>query len=196
MRNKNRRSIGHILIDLTPLLDVVFILLFVVIASTSISSKNDIAKLKEREAQLEEWGKQLDGRETELARQEDESNTRVETMFDSFEDFNNVLDFVCLVEINEYVNATDRSQRKIFVKFMQDGDVTSQPSEYELNKNNLRESFEQIKSDVLQVKEVDKPILVKIKYENMLYRDEKAIEELFKEIDGVYLKPYKEIAKE
>ncbi len=175
MRNKKRKSVGRVLIDLTPLLDVVFILLFVVLAGTSKLNEGIQVLQKQTEEKMEEAN--------DLA---ESARTREEALNVA----DSVLQFVNIVEINELVEE-DRSRRTLYVKTLSEDGIEGESKKYELNKNNSADQLALLKADVMQLVQGDKPVLLNIEYPNMLYRDEKSIIELFREEENFFIKPYR-----
>ena len=77
MRNKNK-SIGRALIDLTPLLDVIFIFLVVVLCFNTNENEEAQAKLSEAKTKFEEAERIEEEAETKLGIMQDHLNNYAE----------------------------------------------------------------------------------------------------------------------
>ena len=166
-------------IELTSLLDVIFIVLMIVICNQQINMtvKEDTAKVKMEQA----MDAQADAdAEKELYKQHRET----------FETVNEQMDVITV-----YVDYTPSDIRNREIRIMANDDELPI---IKLSPSNTKESFEQfeksLEKKIAEAEEADKPVIISIDTTQILYRDEKAVDEiigrLFDKHDNLYLKKY------
>ena len=171
MRRNKRNKKNDIIIDLTSLLDVIFIVLLVVMAGQFTASKSQENTLAEQQA------------EAEAMMEEAENNIAVyENMIDTMD---NVNKYIIAVSIAVPYNKEELHKREI--KLLAEGnELKSFPlvgSETEEAFNELKDTLESfIKSNP------DSPVILSLNDDDdkILYRDEKAITEILNELSGEY----------
>ena len=164
-------------IELTSLLDVIFIVLMIVICNQQINMtvKEDTAKVKMEQA----MDAQADAdAEKELYKQHRET----------FETVNEQMDVITV-----YVDYIPSDIKNREIRIMVNDDELPV---IKLSPSNTKESFEQFETSlekkVAGAEEADKPVIISIDTSQILYRDEKAVDEiigrLFDKHDNLYLK--------
>ncbi len=176
--NGRRKSIGQILIDLTPLLDVVFILLIVVLSF--------------QDTYIAEANKNVKRAEEDMADIEDDM-AHTEAIIDNVEEQNdtyaNEKDYLSVVTISANYKPNNIKYRTIVLSI--NGE---KPIEIELNPSNGEVAWKECRDAIVSCLEErpDYPMIYKIKNEKMLYRDEQKIEELFSQLSSensnIYMK--------
>lgn len=172
----NKKSLGEIVIDLTPLLDVVFIMLVVVLTCFQSNYNLFLQNKSELDERFEEMEDQIE--------EANEQRGNADALISDHEIYENIGEYVVILDINETVNESDPSRRKIIIAHK--GEL----NEFEINRNNMESKMEEIKNYILTFKSEDKPTVVKLQYEFMLYRDEEKITEILKDEDGLYVYGY------
>lgn len=168
MRRK-RYNKGDILIDLTSLLDVIFIILLIVVCN----QQNVTREVEVQQAEA-----------AELAQQAEVQLQLYTDQMESASDF-------CLVSVNARYEADNVTVRHVFIQ-----KKGEEIEEIDLIGNNTKESLEQIKSVLQEYVDVNagKPIIFSLneRDEHILYRDEKAIQDIFNQLreysEDVYIK--------
>ena len=171
MRRYKRNKKNDIIIDLTSLLDVIFIVLLVVMAGQFTASKSQENTLAEQQA------------EAEAMMEEAENNIAVyENMIDTMD---NVNKYIIAVSIAVPYNKEELHKREI--KLLAEGnELKSFPlvgSDTEESFNEFKETLEGfIKSNT------DSPVILSLNDDDdkILYRDEKAVTEILNELSGKY----------
>lgn len=175
MRSNGRlKSIGQALIDLTPLLDVVFILLIVVLsaqtkyvadANTSVeNAREEVAETKEENDNLVSENEGL------------EENNK------TYADLHN---YVNVVTVFANYKPSNIRYRTIYLIV---NDKT--PKEIDLNPSNGNQAWQECEETIEWYLENDpgKPMVYTIKNEKMLYRDESELEKMFERLSSKYTK--------
>lgn len=166
---RKHKSIGNVLIDLTPLLDVVFIVLLVVVCQLQ-HTKSDIAQDK-----------------ADLADQQAAIETQKEQYEDQLDSLGNVTDYVSFISVNAHFES-DLVTRHITV--MNSDKESVIPEIAELRGTSVSEGFTDLRNyleDYLQ-EDPDRMIVLSLNEgdEDILYRDEKEIKRIFNELSSEY----------
>lgn len=168
-RQRKRKYRGDILIDLTSLLDVIFIVLMIVLCNQQ-NATNEVLAQQEEAVQLSEQAK------AQLWLYSDQMDT---------------VDQFCMVSINARYDPNNVTTRHIYVQ--KNGKDIEQ---IDLRGNNTDEQFdrlEELLKEYIESNE-DKPIIFSLNEgdESILYRDEKAIQKIFDDLKNsskdVYIK--------
>ncbi len=163
---RKNKGIGRALIDLTPLLDVIFIFLMVVLCFNTNENEEAQNKLLDAEEKLQEAEKTRNERIAEL-----------ETMQEQLDNIKN--DSVNYTTIYAEYDPNNRKHRTIHIKFNAEPEYTST-----LNPSNVEEAWEDCEKYITERIDEEKPMIVSIKNSKMLYRDEQKIEEMIDEINA------------
>lgn len=179
---KKPKSIGQVLIDLTPLLDVIFILLIVVLSYQDNFSE----KAEEQISQAEQYY-------TDAQDAVADAEAKTDTYKEQLENYANLNDYVNVVTIYASYEPSNRKYRTIHIAMNAD-DMKEIP----LNPSNTSEAWAECKSCVEQVITDEAPTIISIKNEKMLYRDEESIIKMYESLEAtnVYLKRYEREADE
>ena len=166
---RKHKSIGNVLIDLTPLLDVVFIVLLVVVCQLQ-HTKSDIAQDK-----------------ADLADQQAAIETQKEQYEDQLDSLGNVTDYVSFISVNAHFES-DLVTRHLTV--MNSDKESVIPEIAELRGTSVSEGFTDLRNyleDYLQ-EDPDRMIVLSLNEgdEDILYRDEKEIKRIFNELSSEY----------
>ena len=169
MRKEKKKSLGQYIIDLTPLLDVIFILLIVVLCyqdNFSSEAKAEIKDANEKVADITDEKARTDGENTLLSRQ-----------LETYENLNNYVD---VITIYSSYKPSNRKYRNVYVQ-INGGDSW----ERELNPSNEKAVWSECKEYIegALANNDDKPVVLSITDEKMLYRDEQSIEKLYADLD-------------
>lgn len=173
MRRKRRGSGRDVLIDLTSLLDVMFIILLIVM-----------------------WGQNsVEGNLEKTQEEAEEAKIQAENEYLLYEELletaDNLNQYVWAVSIIVPYDADDVTQRKI--QMLKEGEEIES---FELVGNNVADSVEAFRKSLIGYvkKYEDRPVILSLneKDENILYRDEvmlnEILTELAKEYNNVYIK--------
>ncbi|MCR5322968.1 MAG: hypothetical protein K6E85_06840 [Lachnospiraceae bacterium] len=177
MRKKNRsKTVKDLIIDLTPLLDVIFIILLIVLANGDVYSQS--AESLKNEALVESQNAQQIKNDAEI-----EVNT-YQTHFEAYEDID---DYFSIITVSAGYDIRNRRNRTIRVKINDNDEMV-----YELNPSNTKNGeWTKIKifiEDRIKT-EPDLPVILALNMKNddkMLYRDEEDILRIFDELQIVY----------
>lgn len=168
-RQRRRKNKGDILIDLTSLLDVIFILLMIVLC-------NQQNETSEMQVQQEEAIKLSEQAKVQLQLYSDQMDT---------------VDDFCMVSVNASYEPNNITTRHISIQIKGKETIT-----LDMRGNSTNESLdklEEILRDYIE-SNAGKPIILSLneRDENILYRDEKAIQDIFNELKvhstDVYIK--------
>lgn len=180
-----KRTVGQMLIDLTPLLDVIFILLIVVVCYQD--NYKDQSDLIRQEADL---------KMSRALEKEDAANAKIAGVEGQLETYANLNDYVNIVEIFATYSPSDRKTRTIYIRY---NDKEKTISLTAANTVRAWQECETYLSDILDAAP-SSPMVLKIMDERMLYRDEQRITEMFTELcgkyDNLYLRNYTETKDE
>ena len=169
VRKEKKKSIGQYIIDLTPLLDVIFILLIVVLCyqdNFSSEARAEIAAADEKVADITDEKARTDGENTLLSQQ-----------LETYENLNNYVD---VITIYSNYQPSNRKYRNVYVQ-INAGDVW----EKELNPSNEKAVWSECKEYIEETlaDNDEKPVVLSVKDEKMLYRDEQSIEKLYADLE-------------
>lgn len=174
-KNKKSKSIGRLLIDLTPLLDVVFIVLIVVLAGQDSFSAEAEKKFSDAEQIVSES-------EIELSEMEAKVNTYSEQMA-AYESIN---EFFNIVTVYSAYTPGNRRIRTIYVMINNE-----QPKEINLTPSNTSDAWDECRKLIEETIKKDEslPTILTISTKEdtmMLYRDEQSIKNMFFDIKDSY----------
>ena len=166
-------------IELTSLLDVIFIVLMIVVCNQQINMtvKEDSAKV----AMAEALDAQADAdAEKELYKQHRET----------YETINEQMDVITV-----YVDYTPSDIKNREIRIMVNDDELPM---IKISPSNAKESYEKLEksldSKVSAANDAGKPVIISIDTSQILYRDEKAVDEiigrLFKQYDNLFTKKF------
>lgn len=179
MKRRRHRAKSDILIDLTSLLDVIFIVLLVVMARQHV--------MTEKQAEQVEAG--MSAQEAQVL--ETDARAKYELYMDQIEMADKLNQFVCAVSVTSTYSDADVTIRTI--RILKKGE--SEPSDViGLVGENVAGSLEQFKKALEKYAEEneDYPVILSLNEndEHLLYRDEKAIKKIFEELAGQYKNVY------
>lgn len=171
MRRSKRGSGGDVVIDLTSLLDVIFIILLVVLLGQNTIENN----LKQAQANAEDVMAQA---------------TAEQKLYEQYlEIADNINQYVFVVSVVVPYNKDDVTQRTI--QILKEGEEIER---FELSGNNVAGAVEDFKKSLIRYIETnnDRPVILSLneKDDNILYRDEAMVLELFYELTGTYNNVY------
>lgn len=174
-KNKKPKSIGRLIIDLTPLLDVIFIVLIVVLAGQDTFNMEADQKFAEAQEIQEDA-------EQELADMEASVKT-YENQLEIYEELNEKFNVITIVS-NYALN--DRTYRRIKIKIN-----GHEPELLELNPSNSDKQWIEFRTCLENVinEDVNKENIISIKVEEgekMLYRDYEKMKNIINELQGIY----------
>ena len=163
------RHSGNILIDLTSLLDVIFIVLLVVVCQLQ-SSKSAIAKNME-----------------EIRSQQAEVQTQKELFEDQLDSLGKVSDYVAFISVNAHFDA-DLITRHI--KVMNSDQNSEIPEIADLKGLSVTQGFNDLREylDNYLQENPERTVVLSLNEgdEDILYRDEKEIKRIFDELAAQY----------
>ena len=166
---RKHRNIGNVLIDLTPLLDVVFIVLLVVICQLQ-STKSDIAQEK-----------------ADIENQQASIKTQQELYDDQIDSLDKVGDYVAFISVNARFDS-DLITRHI--EIMNSDKNSEIPKITELKGTSVTEGFSDLREylETYISENPERTIVLSLNEgdEDILYRDEKEIKRVFNEISSQY----------
>lgn len=170
---KKRRSRGDIIIDLTSLLDVIFIILLVVLCGQQGISSDLNAKI------------------TEAQEKEEQATDAKELYEDMIHTEDNLQQLVWAASISVPYDKTEITKREIKV-LVEGKEIES----FTLVGNDVEESFENFRSELTGYIESNngKPVILSLNEndDNILYRDEMRMKDIINEIlssyNNVYIK--------
>jgi len=173
MRRKRNGSGRDVLIDLTSLLDVIFILLLIVLWGQN-NKQEELTRMQA---------------ETEQAKVQAEADSRLYAAQQELAD--NLNKFVCAVSVEVPYDKKDVTKRTIQI-LAEGGEL----ERFTLAGNQVEDSVASFRESLVRViqENKDKPVILCLneKDDNILYRDEKMVTELFaelaKEYNNVYIR--------
>ncbi|MDO4938725.1 MAG: hypothetical protein Q4E54_02040 [Lachnospiraceae bacterium] len=178
MRNRFSGKLKNT-IELTSLLDVIFIVLMIVICNQQINmtTKNNEAQIAVQEAADAQADAEA---EKELYKQHRET----------YETINEQMDVITV-----YVDYTPSDIKNREIRIMANDDELPM---IKISPGNEKESYAQLEKTleekVSKADDADKPVIISIDTTNILYRDEQAVDEIigriFKDHDNMYSKKY------
>lgn len=177
MRRRKRRN-KDVIIDLTSLLDIVFIVLLVVICYAS-SLNVDYSK-----------------KTSDLSTSQDKLNSEADTYHKMNEEMDNLKEFVGYIVIRVPYDQSDmnnQSYRNRVIHVLEKGETEIQTYEVQGNKKISEQSglYEYLEEYI--AKYGDKPIVISLndKDEDILYRDEKELNELIDKLQEEHKNIYR-----
>ena len=176
---KKPRSIFQFIIDLTPLLDVIFILLIVVLSS-------------------EDYAETAEQKYTEASKIYDEA-VQKEAEYDTFKEqlntYEELTDYVNIVTLNSVYRYSNIKLRDLYV-VVNGGEVKN----WEINPSNESTVWAECQSYIEEglAGREDTPTIIRIQDAKMLYRDEQSILSMCDDLKlkDKYIKNYTESADE
>ena len=174
-KNKKPKSIGRLIIDLTPLLDVIFIVLIVVLAGQDTFNMEAEQNLEQAAVYRSEADKQLDEMEAEVEVYKEQM-----AAYDSLSEYFNV------VTVYASYSLENRRLRTVYVMVNNEEPVT-----LNLTPSNTAETWAECKRMIEEVIKKDEtlPLILSINSngdEKMLYRDDEAIYGIFRDLQNAY----------
>ena len=180
MKKRRHRAKSDILIDLTSLLDVIFIVLLVVLGRQM--TLND------------ERQEQINAEKTAEESMAEAESAKAEYLLylDQLETEDQVQNMVYAISVTSYYNEEDVTER--YIKIL--GRGTEEIQTFELRGENVRQPLERFQAALEEyaVANEDFPVILSLTADEkkMLYRDEQAIEDVFEvlreKFDNVYVK--------
>ena len=169
MMRKRRHNQGDILIDLTSLLDVVFIILLVVICNQQ-KITSEVQTQQAEAAELSE---------------------RADVQLQLYQDQMNMMDNLCLVSVNARYESENVTVRHVYIQ-----KKGEELEEIDFIGKQTAESLQKIKSSLEEYiqSHPGNPVILSLNEndEKILYRDEKAIQTIFNDLkrdfENVYIK--------
>ncbi|MCR5727604.1 MAG: hypothetical protein K6G24_09065 [Lachnospiraceae bacterium] len=172
---KKPKSLGRLLIDLTPLLDVVFIVLIVVLAGQD----NYSTEADRKYAEAEQYVKEVNASMEEIGA-ENSVLTEQMSAYSSINEYFNV------VTVYAAYSTENRKLRTIYIKVNTEDTVA-----INLNPSNASAAWLECRNYIEELIKKDEslPMILSLdsnRDEKMLYRDEMSINELFMDLTGKY----------
>lgn len=172
MRRKKKRN-GDVIIDLTSLLDVIFIVLLVVICYASSLSSNYIEQEENANIKIEEA--------------ENAKNVYNDMMAEG----DSLLDFVGIIVVRIPPKENDYTKRTIYV--LENGE--NELVEYQLEGNKTSEQFDELRNYIEKYIEEHegRPVIISLNDtdEDILYRDEKLVSNMINELQAEHNNIYR-----
>lgn len=181
-KNKKPKSIGRLLIDLTPLLDVIFIVLIVVLAGRDTFNAN----VEQKYAEAEQVQSEAEQKQLEAEQEINDMMTNVKTYESQLEVFEELNDQFNVIAVSTYYKLQDRTYRNVIVKTF-----GNEPVNMELNPSNSDKVWDQFKTIIENVVAEDesKETIISLKIEEgekTLYRDYEKMKNVINELQGSY----------
>lgn len=179
MKKRRHRAKSDILIDLTSLLDVIFIVLLVVIARQQT--------LTEKQQEQVSAGASV---EEAMAKMQD-AQVKYELYMDQLETAEQIGQYVSVISVNSYYSEEDITERHVQLYLKGDAD----PFEtIDLKGENVQPALNRFRATIEEYAEKndDLPIILTLNEndEKILYRDERAIKGIFDELATKYANVY------
>lgn len=173
MKKKRHRAKSDILIDLTSLLDVIFIVLLVVIG-------RQMTLAEKQQEQVE-----ANGTVEEAMAMAQDAQAKYELYMDQIDTAEQIGQYVCVISVYAYYNEADLTERH--VKIYRKGDAEPFAT-FDLIGENVQPSLDKIKAAIKEYAEKndDLPVILTLneRDEKILYRDEQAIKHIFEDLTG------------
>ncbi|MBQ9490238.1 MAG: hypothetical protein IJU80_09940 [Lachnospiraceae bacterium] len=171
MKKKRHRAKSDILIDLTSLLDVIFIVLLVVIG-------RQMTLAEKQQEQVE-----ANGTVEEAMALAQDAQAKYELYMDQVDTAEQIGQYVCVVSVYAYYNEADLTER--YVQIYRKGDA--EPfAKFELKGEYVEDSLNEIRIAIEEYakKNDDLPVILTLNEndEKILYRDEREILRIFGEL--------------
>ncbi len=179
LKNKPK-TVGQFIIDLTPLLDVIFILLIVVLSFQNTYSKQADEKIETAEKQAEERLEEAAKIEQTAKDAMAENNDHYETVQKQLETYEQMYDYVNVVTVFASYRPSNRKYRTLHVEIN-----AREQWEREINPSNEDRIWDECRAYIEGVlgNSEGVPTIFAIKDEKMLYRDEQAILALYEDLN-------------
>ena len=174
-KNKKPKSIGRLIVDLTPLLDVIFIVLIVILAGQDNYSTQADVKYAEAEKYVSEVNAEME--------EIDAQNSVLKEQMSAYSSMN---EYINIVTVYAAYSSENRKNRTIYLKVN-----VEEPIKISLNPNNTSEAWSECRDYIEEIinEDVNTPMILSINANNdekMLYRDEESINSLFMELTKNY----------
>ena len=174
-KNRKPMTIGRLLIDLTPLLDVVFIVLIVILAGQD----NYSTEADRKYAEAEQYVKEVNASMEEI----DAQNSVLQEQMSAYSSLN---EYFNVVTVYAAYSTENRKLRTIYIKVNTDDAVT-----INLNPSNSSGAWLECRDYIEEIIKKDEslPMILSLdsnRDEKMLYRDEQSINELFMDLTAKY----------
>lgn len=181
-KNKKPKSIGRLLIDLTPLLDVIFIVLIVVLAGRDTFNAN----VEQKYAEAEQVQSEAEQKQIEAEQEINDMMASVKTYESQLEVFEELNDQFNVIAVSTYYKLQDRTYRNVIVKTF-----GNEPVAMELNPSNSDKVWDRFKTIIEDVVKADetKETIISLKIEESektLYRDYEKMKNIINELQGIY----------
>ncbi len=185
------KTVGQFIIDLTPLLDVIFILLIVVLCFRDNYSKQAderVAEAEKTEAAAVEQAEIAEKAAQDIVA---ENNSHYEAVQEQLEVYEQMYDYVNVVTVFASYKPSNRKYRTLHVEIN-----AEEQWEREINPSNEDKVWDECRRHIESAlaDRTGIPTVFAIKNEKMLYRDEQSILELYDklEIEDKFEKNYTE----
>ena len=174
-KNKKPKSIGRLIVDLTPLLDVIFIVLIVVLAGQDNYSTQADVKYAEAEKYVSEVNAEME--------EIDAENSVLKEQMSAYSEIN---DYVNVVTVYAAYDPEYRKHRTIYVKLNNE-----ETKSIDLNAVNSSLAWAECRKYIEDIIKKDDSLHMILSVntnsdDKMLYRDEIAINEMFSELMDNY----------
>lgn len=186
--NRQRYSKGDILIDLTSLLDVVFIVLAIVLCNQQYQIKTlETAgeQLMQERDSIEQKQNEMNEREKQVAEREEVTDSQYVLYKDQLNTGDNLMQYVLTISVNVGYVTPDMKERNINI--LAGGEEN--PEVFHLKGENTEElnTFEEKLKKYIEDND-DKPVILSLNEdeEKILWRDEYKIKEIFEKLGNNY----------
>ena len=177
MRKKGRsKTVKDLIIDLTPLLDVIFIILLIVLANGDVYSQSAASLMTEAEAES------LNAQQIM-----NDADLMVNTYQTHLEAYKEIDDYFSIITVSAGYDIRNRRNRTVRVKINDSDEMV-----YELNPSNAKNGeWTKIRKFIEErvAAEPDLPVILALNMKNedkMLYRDEEDIRRIFDDLKAEY----------
>ncbi len=186
--NRQRYNKGDILIDLTSLLDVVFIVLAIVLCNQQYQTKTletaEEQLMQERDS-IEQKQNEMNERERQVAEREEAADSQYVLYKDQLDMKEDLQQYVLTVSVNVGYVTPDMKERNINILLCGE----ENPETFHLKGENTEElnTFEEKLKKCIEGND-DKPVILSLNEdeEKILWRDEKRIKEIFEKLGNNY----------
>ena len=174
-KNKKPKSIGRLIVDLTPLLDVIFIVLIVILAGQDNYSTQADVKYAEAEKYVSEVNAEME--------EIDAQNSVLKEQMSAYSSMN---EYFNVVTVYAAYSPENRKLRTIYLKVN-----TDEPIKINLNPSNMSSAWTECRNYIEEIirKNESLPMILSINTnsdDKMLYRDEESISSMFMELTKTY----------
>lgn len=185
---RQRYNMGNILIDLTSLLDVIFIVLAVVLCNQQYQTKvleTTEAQLMQEKDSLEQKQNEVNERERYVAEREEAADSQYVLYKDQLNTEDSLQQYVLTISVNVGYVTPDMKERN--VNMLAGGE--EKPEAFSLKGENTEELtlFEEKLKKCIEDND-DKPVILSLNEdeEKILWRDENKIKEIFEKLGNNY----------